>query len=171
MSAHPSHAYVLFMAFPADDARGLTGWTQFRGYVDQAAGARPPAARSVSTTDRQAGIWRLLASNHRELARSAFLYGSFAAARSSVLQIRDDLDDVVVTTFRGPVSGSHGWYASVDDRVLFTCARWYETSSLSLEASAGAIAALHSADVAEQPKEPQRSRGSAARRDVVASTW
>ena len=156
-----SAPYVLFMGFPSRDAAGLAAWTAFRELVGVGAGlgvvaepTRSRVARSPHTVGHQVGIWRLLAPNNREIGRSAFLFGTFAAARTNVSQLKEQTAEMIATPFHGPTSGSHGWFVSVSGRLVFTCARWYETASLSLEAAAGAIAAFRHAHITEHPRRP-----------------
>jgi acetyl-CoA carboxylase carboxyltransferase component len=94
------------------------------------------------------GIWRLLASNSRELGRSSSVYSSFVSARAHVLELRDQCDSMVVTVVTGPSAGTHGWVITVSDIVVMTAGRWYGAASASREASAGTIEAFRSAFVA-----------------------
>lgn len=154
-----SAPYVLFMGFPSRDAAGLAAWTAFRELVGVGAGlgvvaepTRSRVARSLHTVGHQVGIWRLLAPNNREIGRSAFLFGTFAAARANVSQLKEQTAEMIATTFHGPIAGSHGWFVGIGGRLVFTCARWYETASLSLEAAEKAVAALRDAVVTDHPR-------------------
>jgi predicted phage tail protein len=110
-------------------------------------------------------VWRLLASNNRELGRSAQTYNSFDAARAHVLQLQEQADALVVTAVPGTSAGTHGWLATIDDTAVMTTGRWYGATSSSLEAAAGTIAALRAAFVTICPRGAEAA-GRRAGRDV-----
>jgi len=152
-------ASVVFSVFISATDPRLQGWLSLRGHLQlgEVTLARiPPAVRrapgrSAVATDgswaTQSGIWRLLASNSRELGRSSSVYSSFALARSHVLALQLGVDRMAVTIVTGPASGTHGWVATLDDVAVMTSGRWYGTTSASREACAGALAALRGAVV------------------------
>lgn len=106
--------------------------------------------RDGSTLARaHSGIWRVLAPNSRELARSSSVYGSFAGARAHVLELKDLVDDMVAFPVTGPTAGTHGWIVRLGETIVMTSGRWYGGTSSSRDAAAGAIHAFRSAVVAE----------------------
>ncbi|WP_167726490.1 hypothetical protein [Cryobacterium sp. TMT3-29-2] len=103
------------------------------------------------------GIWRLLASNSRELGRSSSVYGTFSTARAHVLELKGQCDSMVTTVVTGPRAGTHGWVISVGGVVVMTAGRWYGAASASREASAGTIEAFHTAIVAADARHATES--------------
>ncbi|MBM7472208.1 hypothetical protein [Subtercola frigoramans] len=171
MSASPC---IVFSAFRTNSEPMIRAWSAFRQQVKvgekttatntaaqntaeptraQLTLSEPPATRTPSTAaPSQSGIWRLLASNNREVARSSYLYTSFVAARGHVLYLQQSVDDMQITIVNGPTAGTHGWFASIDSSAVMTCARWYGASASSLEAAVTTLAALRSATVTDDPR-------------------
>ncbi len=115
------------------------------------------------------GIWRILASNNRELGRSARAYTSFDSARTHVLRLRSGLDDLNVTAVTGGRPGMHGWYMSSRASAVITCGRWYGAAASSAEASLATLDALRDAVVSDFSREltPPRRGEHAPESDVV----
>jgi hypothetical protein len=180
-----SNSHVVFSAFRSNTDPAFLGWVAFREHVHAASGSANPmpipfdtaaAPRPVpdSTMTAPFGVWRLLATNHREVARSSFLYRSGAGARAHARQLQALADDMVVTTLSGPLAGSHGWSVSIGGAHVMTCARWYGATATSLEAASGAIQALRTARINDdQPPAvaPRRARNRQAADRSRASTW
>ena len=143
-----SGAAVFFVAFDSNDEPGLHAWTQFRQQLLAAKGGVTPANEFHAD---HVGVWRLLASNNREVARSASVYSSFDDAREAVEQLQQRASELEVECFHGPVSASHGWTASLDGVVQMTCSRWYETGPISLDVSSASISSLRTARIIEAP--------------------
>jgi hypothetical protein len=169
---------VLFIAFPSLDAPGLVAWTQFRECVERGIASGEPmldvpdrTLTRAPTAQAPVGIWRMLASNHREVARSARAFPSFESARLAVVELQVADAPLEIRTFHGPTSSTHGWAALSGGRAVLTCSRWYETASVSHEAAAWSIAAFRSATVAESawPKGSTLRAGRSARLPV--RTW
>ncbi|TFB84063.1 hypothetical protein E3O44_16395 [Cryobacterium algoricola] len=112
---------------------------------------RPRGVATVADSGHS-GIWRLLASNSRELGRSSSVYATFAGARAHVLELRDQCDAMVATVVTGPSAGTHGWVVTVGERIVMTAGRWYGAASASREAAAGTIEAFRIALVAEDAR-------------------
>ena len=168
-----SGSSVLFMAFPAHDAPGLVAWTRFRELISRGLSASDPTldARLAAGGGSPVGIWRMLASNNREVARSATAYPSFESARAAVLALQESDEQFQIVTFHGPSSGTHGWVALAGGRAVLTCARWYETSSISLEVSASAVAAFRSAHVSESPWQTAATARAAREARLAVQAW
>lgn len=108
----------------------------------------PLANVDVPTVPFTGGIWRLLALNNREIARSLFLYESAAAASDHVRMLQRSSDDIEVHLIRGPVSMQHGWYATLNTVAVMSCGRWYPAAGLCHESAVYSVSALRTALVA-----------------------
>lgn len=126
-----------------------------------------PAAGPVASG--ACGIWRILASNNRELGRSARAYTSFESARSHVMRLRAGISDLNVTSVTGGRPGMHGWYMAGRSSVVITCGRWYGAAASSAEASLATIDALRDAVVSDVSREltPPRRGEHAPETDVA----
>ena len=130
-----------------------TGELARTGDTDRVAEARDRSRGLATVADSgHSGIWRLLASNSRELGRSSSVYGSFTGARAHVLELKDQCDAMVATVVTGPSAGTHGWVVTIGERVVMTAGRWYGAASASREAAAGTIEAFRVALVAEDAR-------------------
>lgn len=154
---------IVFSAFRSGSDPMLLSWNRFRDAVApaNAPGSGASAAGSTASVSSAsgspesvagAGIWRLLATNNRELARSAHVYPSLAAARTHVAQLRERADELVLTPVAGPALGRRGWYLSLGGTVVLTCGRWYGAASSSTEAAHAALAALALAEIPAAPR-------------------
>src|SRR5918993_3162079 len=106
---------IAFSRFTSGDDPMLLAWGRFRKRLEL-----PPhddtaevSVRHASTLHPPASmeriVWRLFASNNREIARSARVYGSFAAAKEHVAAIQSRIDELEVHVVRGPETGAYGW--------------------------------------------------------------
>ncbi|CAM5427267.1 hypothetical protein [Leifsonia shinshuensis] len=122
-----------------------------------------PAARAVSAT-APCGVWRVLAPNNRELARSARAYTSFASARAHVTALRASVDQLAVVAVNGDRVGMSGWYVTRNGLPVLTCGRWYGASASGATAALAALDALAAAVVEDSPRrvEPPRRAGLAS---------
>lgn len=110
-----------------------------------------PAGRS--TPAGSTGVWRILATNNRELCRAAHVYPSFGRAHGHVLRLRERLDELVVVPVVGPRPGSRGWYMTLGGVVVVTCGRWYGSTASSAEAAEASLEALRTAVIADAARE------------------
>lgn len=154
----PTLPTILFSSFHSGNDPLRLSWARFREQVNTRARAgataspgRPLVPRPVvaSLSSDEAGIWRLLAPNNRELGRSSFLYSTFNGAREHVLQLRDDQTQISATVVRGPVVASFGWFLELHGTPAMTCIRWYGTAAASADAAQSAIDAFATAVVGE----------------------
>ena len=171
MSALP---YVLFLSFPSTSDRRFAGWAAFR----QSIGAGrpldeerfPPAARRPSDPGvvqlASVGIWRLIASNNRELARSWVAYADFEAARAHVAHLQSNVEALEVTIVRGDSASQYGWLASLHGVPVIMSGRWFGAASSTLQSALTSLAELGRASVADAPTPVVRAR---ARRPAVIS--
>ncbi len=137
---------VVFSSFRSDGDPMLDAWRRFRDAV-------APSASAARPTPGRSGVWRILATNNRELCRAAHVYPSFDAARAHVLQLRDRVDDLVVTAVAGPKPGTRGWFISHRGVVVITCGRWYGAAASSSEAAAASLEALAEAAVSTEARD------------------
>ncbi len=158
----PTLPTILFSSFQSGADPQRQAWARFREQVNtrsqatmtalspQLTGRATPASPVATAGQDESGIWRLLASNNRELGRSSFLYSSFTAARGHVLQLRE-IETLVAVTVRGPHPESFGWFAAMRGVPVMTCTRWYGGAAASAEAARAALAAFSAAVVGEAP--------------------
>lgn len=179
MSATPR---IVFSTFRSSADPMFLAWTRFLQTVEGAARRtgsiavarpgtpaatpvprRPPMAHPV-VADGACGVWRILASNNRELGRSARAYTSYAAARAHVIALRAGIDDLRLTTVSGERTGMHGWYLSHGRQPVITCGRWYGAAASGTTAAFAAIDALGEAEIEEVVRrlEPPRRSGAIA---------
>ncbi|WP_156891335.1 hypothetical protein [Agromyces subbeticus] len=163
---------IAFSQFRSGEDPMLLAWARFRSRLAPAPDVASIGDRLGSVAKEplsiERTIWRLFASNNREVARSARVYGSFLAAREHVLMLQSRVAELDVQFVRGPETGSYGWTVALDDRAAATCARWYPSSACT-EAVTSALVLLDHADVA---KEWRWASGGGGQRPVAeTSTW
>jgi len=163
----PGTSQVVFSSFHSLADPKLHGWATLRGQIKSSADfaeraapqTNPPATRirpNLATV--QAGVWRLLAPNKRELARSASVYSSFRVAHEHVLRLQELTAELVATSVVGPARGTHGFYLTLGGQIVMTNGRWYGAASASTEAAAAAIIALGAAAIATDVRSPMPVR-------------
>jgi hypothetical protein len=165
----PASPRVVFAAFDSTDEPMLKSWIRFRDLVESADAIGPrrrPVPRSsgrsagtaTGSASARTGVWRVLASNNRELGRSSQTYASFDVARAHVATLQSKVDELVVTPVVGPQPGLYGWLLEHEGVPVITCGRWYASSS-SRETVISTVAALSVAVITEAPRtvlDPQR---------------
>ena len=139
-------ASIVFSSFTSAADPMPRAWSRFRDQLTA------PSERPIDRlSDPQAGpvcVWRLLASNNRELGRSALIYRSFDDARSAVFEARLQRRDIEIRSVHGPNAGTHGWFAhEADAPPLMTCGRWYGAHAASVDAAQHSIEAFFEATV------------------------
>lgn len=112
-----------------------------------AASAQGDSAVPIAQTS--AGVWRLLATNNRELARSSHAYTTLGDAQSHVTRIRDRVDSLNVVFVLGPNPGMRGWFLTLDGVMVATCGRWYGGAVPCQESSEATLSGLRMALIAE----------------------
>jgi hypothetical protein len=182
-----SSSHVVFSAFRSNTDPAFIGWVSFREQIHAGSGtttpmpvpygpAAPPhpGMEPAAAATAPFGIWRLLATNHREVGRSSFLYRSGAGARAHARQLQSLIEGKAVTVMSGPLAGTHGWFIEIDGSPVMTSARWYGSSATSYEAATGAIEALKNATINDEQTPaatPRRARNRQAADRSRASTW
>jgi hypothetical protein len=160
---------LVFLAFSSTGDQKYRGWASFR---DSVANGRPigeamPVVAARRAGDRgfvdlsTVGIWRLLASNNRELARSWVAYPSYAAARDDVARLQAAVESLVVTVVRGESASQYGWLATLDDEPVISSGRWFGASSTSMHSALTTLADFALATISEAPARPVDRRARA----------
>lgn len=159
---------VAFSRFGAGDHPMLLAWARFRTRLDVPSLSRPTATlgRQPASQPGDRTIWRLFASNNREVARCARVFDSLDAARDQIIVVQARTTELELHLVRGPESGTYGWVAALDGRAIVTCARWYQ-SSVCGEAATSALAQLAGASIADDWRWTHGSR----RRAAEPATW
>jgi hypothetical protein len=136
---------LVFSAFDSVRDPRYVGWGGFRDAVGTGipiteGEMTAKAARPVEPA--RPGIWRLLASNHREIARSWSAYPSFDAAQGHMLELQQSVAELEVVVVRDARAGRYAWTASFRGRAVITAGRWFGASSASFDSAALALAVL-----------------------------
>ncbi|MFF0911985.1 hypothetical protein ACFWZW_14965 [Microbacterium enclense] len=144
-------ARVVFDTFRSRHDPLLAAWLSFRAQVLPGA-ELPPAGpmRSVDgpTVGGVFGVWRLLASNNRELARGTDLSASPDRARAAVELAQTRSVELAPATVRGSSAMRHGWSLRLDGEPVLMCARWYESPGEAAAAARSVRTVLAGADIA-----------------------
>lgn len=146
---------VIFDTFRSVRDPRLSAWLLFRSYLlPELAVSQSALMESASVADALApigvfGVWRLLATNNRELARCATVFASPAVAVDAVGVEQSRADQMQVSTVRGPVATKHAWVMRRGDRPIAIAARWYESAGEASAAGRAAVTVFRSADVVE----------------------
>ena len=163
---------VTFTQFRSPDDPMLLAWLRFRSLLIASPTGTPSSGASVTVEKRDSGLWRLLATNNRELGRSFMLYGRFDTARAHIAQLQAHPAALAIDHFPGPTNGSRGWAVIADGVPVMTCSRWYGSLSTGAAAAEGALQAFLHAAMAEAPDQTDASgrlrRGVRERADVGA---
>ncbi|MEX8058446.1 MULTISPECIES: hypothetical protein [Microbacterium] len=156
LSTRPTaHARVVFDTFRSARDPRLSAWLLFRSYLlpelaaSQLALMESPTAAGALAPIGVFGVWRLLATNNRELARCATVFASPSVAVDAARVEQSRADQMQVSTVRGPVATKHAWVLRRGDRPIATAARWYESAGEASAAGRAAVAVFRSADVVE----------------------
>ncbi|MDU0346410.1 hypothetical protein RWH44_11950 [Microbacterium sp. KSW2-29] len=145
---------VIFDTFRSSYDPRLAAWLLFRSYVLPEFAASPIAAEEVVPGAGLVslgvfGVWRLLATNNRELARCAAVFSSPAAAVEAAVADQRRIADLHLSAVRGPTATKHAWVLRGGGRPVVTSARWYESAGEAVAAGRMATAVLASAAVTE----------------------
>lgn len=121
----------------------LRAWLVFRGQVLANADLRVPSEPVLGPAAAEAtqglyGVWRILATNNRELGRCAALHATPLDAFADATTTQAFAEELTPTLVRGSQPMTHGWVLRRDGTAIVTASRWYESAS---EAGAAARAA------------------------------
>ncbi|WP_167040798.1 hypothetical protein [Salinibacterium sp. ZJ454] len=141
---------MAFTEFLVPDDPMRLAWARFRSTL-----AGPPRVlhktSPTQTPNPQSTLWRLLATNNRELGRSFLLYHSFEAARAHIQQVQARPDSLKIEHMPALNNGLRGWIIMAADAPVMTCSRWYSSLSTGAEAASRALEALRTAELADSP--------------------
>lgn len=151
LSARPMpHARVVFDTFRSPRDPMLAAWLSFRARVLPEMPAptpqRPADGTSISGVF---GVWRLLATNNRELGRGAALHASPIAATADVTALQAVADTLTVAPVRGSEPLRHAWVLRRDGAPAMMASRWYESAGEATAAGRSAARVLAGAVVIE----------------------
>lgn len=89
--------------------------------------------------------WRVVGSNHREIARSAAVFADAEAARAAIAAVRGGIERATAGT--DAVRGRWGWQLHIDGAVVAVSSRLYQRSHDCADSLATAIAAVKVAEL------------------------
>lgn len=147
----PATARVRFTEIVAPQDPMLVAWARFRGTLASPTHELARAHPSTPPAERASVLWRLLATNNRELGRSFMLYRRFDAARAHVEDLQSLPGALTIELVHGPQNGSRGWVIMSAGVPVITCSRWYSSISAGALAASGALEAFRGAVVTDAP--------------------
>ena len=150
----PGVPNCVFLSLGSTKDRRFAGWAAFRNAIGAARIVGETPVPAHSPVDAQAGqsavgVWRLLASNNRELARSWRAYPSFESASAEVARLQERVDALQIAVVRGESASHYGWFAMLDGEPVISSGRWFGASSTSQHSAETAIAELALATITE----------------------
>ena len=128
----------------------LLAWARFRSTLAEPPRV-PPKTSPAQAPNQQSSLWRLLATNNRELGRSFLLYHRFEEARAHIQQLQARPDSLTIEHLPGLSHDLRGWIIMAADAPVMTCSRWYSSLSTGAEAASRALEALRTAVLADSP--------------------
>lgn len=112
---------IVFVRFLTSESPKLVPWAAHSARVlvskPSAVAVRPPSDGLV--------VWQLVSGNNRQLARGTQLHDTFEGARADASTVVESADRLTVDLVSEAGRGVYGWFLSLDDRPVATCARWY----------------------------------------------
>jgi hypothetical protein len=170
LSSRPPHAgRIVLDTFRSAHDPMLQSWLRFRAHVlpeAAAVGAVPLMRADSAAPASQYGVWRMLATNNRELARGATLHASPTAALADAEAMKHASAGLTAAVVRGATPLSHGWLLRHDGVAVLMCARWYESAPEAAAAARAARAVLAAAVLVRSVNIGTRS-GRRHRHDVI----
>lgn len=149
----------------------LTSWLVFRAQVLPGAVVVPAEVVAGGDERERAragrfGVWRILATNNRELGRGAGLFATPAEAAETVLRLQSSAGDLAGSVVRGAAPMTHGWVLRHEGDAVLTSSRWFESASEAAAAARTARAVFAVAAVASGVNIGTQS-GRRLRREIV----
>lgn len=92
-------------------------------------------------------VWRLISGNHRELARGAGMFTSYAVAAAHAQSISGAVSGLSVTLVKHPDTGGYGWYASLGSQPVLLTPTWQRSARDRDRSLATALGALGGAKI------------------------
>lgn len=109
--------------------------------------------------------WRLLSTNNRELARSAFRFAAPDLCRQAVREVQADVSRLALRTFAHPTTGQFGWCAE-SAGVPVAVGRRYEHEQNARVAATRFLGVVAAAEVADTVRALRDRRGPASVRYI-----
>lgn len=134
---------IVFDAFRSAYDPMLDSWLIFRAQMVPELTRTLPRVPSEIADERERaragrfGVWRILASNNRELGRGTGLFPTPTEAVVAVTALQREATELEPSVVRGVVPMTHGWVLRRGDHAVMTSSRWYESGS---EAATAALA-------------------------------
>jgi len=145
---------IVFDTFRSAYDPMLNSWLVFRAQILPEAVAVPPDVSPVSGDERERaragrfGVWRILATNNRELGRGSGLFATPSEALATVEGLQREALDLTASVVRGVTPMTHGWVLRRDGEAVMTSSRWYESASEAATAARAARKVLAAANIA-----------------------
>lgn len=114
---------VVFTRFASAQSTKLTPWQHHSSRVTGYPAADVPELRGARE-DPGALVWHLISGNNRMLARSARIFGSLPEAALNAASAAAAARHLAISHVDDG-RGERGWYATLADVPILTCARWY----------------------------------------------
>lgn len=135
---------IVFVRFLTSDSPKIAPWV---AHAERVVGSTSIVDDASEETGRV--VWQLVSANNRELARGVEVHPTFESARAHASMVMELAPSLGVEHVSEAGRGVYGWYASVGERPVVTCARWYMSSrdrqhSIDLALRSIPIATLHS---------------------------
>jgi len=153
----------------------LGSWLAFRARVlptETAPVLLAPRRVEAATRTGMFGVWRLLATNNRELGRGSALHPAPDEAWADAEEMSARAEQLSPTTVRGDLSTRHAWALRLNGEPVLISSRWYESPGEAATAARSAREQLGRAHIARvvnigtrsgrryrQPDERARLRG------------
>jgi hypothetical protein len=145
------HARIVFDTFRSATDPMLGSWLAFRARVLPTAMApeflSPRGDDPVSRAGMY-GVWRLLATNNRELGRGVALHPAPDEAWADAEKLSARAELLSPMTVRGDMSTRHAWALRLDGEPVLISSRWYESPSEAAAAARSARVQLGRAHIA-----------------------
>lgn len=131
----------------------LRSWLLFRAQILPEVAVAAPDLPDGDDDDRERrragryGVWRMLATNNRELGRGAGLHATPAEALAGVEELQRQAERLTTSVVRGSQSMRHGWVLRLDGVAVMTSSRWYESAAEATAAGRAARLVLASARI------------------------
>lgn len=132
---------VVITMLDSSSSGALRSWLDLRSQLlrTQTADVGGPRRRPAGSS---LGVWRMLATNNREVGRGALLHDSGEEAVRAAQAAKDNAEGMQAIVVRGAVPMTHGWVFALDGEPVMMSARWYESGVEAAAAARGARRSL-----------------------------
>ena len=145
---------IVFDTFRSAYDPMLNSWLVFRAQILSETLVVPADISPSNSDERERaragrfGVWRILATNNRELGRGSGLFPTPSEALATVEMLQREAMDLTASVVRGVTPMTHGWVLRRDGEAVMTSSRWYESASEAATAARAARTVLAGATVA-----------------------